>query len=150
MTGFTGECLFVAILGRENHFSDSNTFFIRDWSSTSSKLLTSFFAYADEPSKDFIWLISGNNYSSMTKPGILILLIILFGRYFPFVFSRRKQQRTRDAKKCRRQDRGSENGSALANVSTDQRPYKPQESAVSLPKKHKKQLCLTQQKPVIS
>ena len=85
----------------------------------------------------------------MKKPGILILLI-LFGWYFPFVFSRRKQQRTRDAKKRRRQDRGSENGSALANVSTDQRRYKPQESAVSLPKKHKKQLCLTQQKPVIS
>jgi len=73
----------------------------------------------------------------MKKPGILVFLI-LFGGCFPFVFSRRKHQRTRDAKKCRGQDRVSEDGSASSKVSTGQTPYKPQESSVSLPKKQKK------------
>lgn len=73
----------------------------------------------------------------MMKPGILVFFL-LFGGCIPFVLSRRKRQRTRDAKKCRGQDRSSEDGSALANVSTDQTPYKPQESSSSLPKKKKK------------
>ena len=72
----------------------------------------------------------------MTKPGILVFLI-LFGWCFPFVFSRRTQ-RTQDAKKSRSQDRNSEDGSALAKVSTGQTPYKPQKSAASLPKKQEK------------
>lgn len=71
----------------------------------------------------------------MTKPGILISLI-LFGWCFPFVFSRRTHQRTRDAKKS--QDRNSEDGSALAKVSTGQRPYKSQKAAASLPNKQEK------------
>ena len=73
----------------------------------------------------------------MTKPGILVFFL-LFGGCFPFVFSRRKQKQTRDAKKRRGQDRSSEDGSALANVCADQTPYKPQESSASLPKKQKK------------
>jgi len=73
----------------------------------------------------------------MIKPGILVFFL-LFGGCIPFVLSRRKRQRTRDEKKCRGQDRSSEDGSALENVSTDQTPYKPQESSSSLPKKQKK------------
>ena len=126
----------MARLGRENRFSDSNTHLIPGWSSTLGKLLTSFFAYADEPSKYFVWLISGDNSGNMTNPGILVSLI-LFGWCFPFVFSRRTQ-RTQDAKKSRSQDRNSEDGSALAKVSTGQTPYKPQKSAASLPKKQEK------------
>ena len=84
-----------------------------------------------------MWLISANNPSNMTKPGILVFLILL-GGCFPLVFSRRKRKRTRDTQKSRDQQRGSEDGSALAKVSTVQTPYKPQESAVSLPKKQKK------------
>lgn len=95
-------------------------------------------AYRDESWKYFIWLIFANNPSNMKKPGILVFLILL-GGCFPFVFSRRKHQRTRDAKKSRRQNRGtSEDGRALAKVFTDQTPYEPQESAVSPPKKQKK------------
>ena len=73
----------------------------------------------------------------MAKPGILVFLILL-GGCFPFVFSRRKHKRTRDTKRSRDQERSSEDVSALAKVSTVQTPYKPQESAVSLPKKQKK------------
>lgn len=75
----------------------------------------------------------------MTKPGILVFLILL-GGCFPFVFSRRKHQRhgIREAKKSRGQNQRSDDGRVLAKVSTDQTPYKPQESAVSLPKKQKK------------
>ena len=73
----------------------------------------------------------------MKKRGILVFLILL-GGCFPFVFSRRKHKRTRDSKKSRGQNRGSEDGRALAKVSTDQTPYKSQESAVSRPKKQKK------------
>lgn len=87
--------------------------------------------------KYFIQLISANNPSNMTKPGILVFLL-LFGGCFPFVFSRRKRQRARDAKTNRGQGRGSKDGSAPLKVSTDQTPYKPQESSVSLPKKPKK------------
>lgn len=95
-------------------------------------------AYRDESWKYFIWLIFANNPSNMKKPGILVFLILL-GGCFPFVFSRRKHQRTRDAKKSRRQNRGtSKDGRALAKVFTDQTPYEPQESAVSPPKKQKK------------
>ena len=57
---------------------------------------------------------------------------------------RLKKKATADSrhKESRGQDRSSENGSALANVSTHQRPYKPQESAVSPPKKvEKTTLC---------
>ena len=127
----------MARLGWENRFSDSNTHLIPGWSSTSSKLLTPCFAYADEHWKYYVWLISGNNSSNMTKPGILVFLI-LFGWCFPFVFLRRTHQRTRDEKKSRSQDQGSEERSVLATVSTGQTPYKPQESAASLPKKQKK------------
>ena len=73
----------------------------------------------------------------MTKSGILVFLI-LFGGCFPFVFSRRKHQRTRDAKKIRGQDRGREDGSTSSKVANDKTPYEPQESSVSLPKKQKK------------
>lgn len=75
----------------------------------------------------------------MMKLGIIVFFL-LFGGCIPFVLSRKKRQRTRDAKKCRGQDRRTpaEDGSALANVSTDQTPYKPQESSSSLPKKKKK------------
>ena len=129
----------MARLGLENRFSYSNTHLIPGWSSTSrSELLTPFFVYAaDEHSKYFAWLISGNNSSNMTKPGILVFLI-LFGWCFPFVFSRRTHQRTRDEKKSRSQDQGSEERSVLATVSTGQTPYKPQESAASFPKKQEK------------
>ena len=54
------------------------------------------------------------------------------------MFIRRKHQRVRIAKRSRGQDQGSDDGSAYAKVSTDQTPYKPQESAVGLPKKQKK------------
>ena len=127
----------MARLDWANRFSYSNSHFIPGWSSTSrSELLTPFFVYAaDVHSKYFAWLISGNNSSNMTKPGILVFLI-LFGWCFPCVFSRRTHQRTRDAKKSRRQDRSSEDRlSVLAKVSTGQTPYKPHESAASLPKK---------------
>lgn len=127
----------MARLGRENRFSDSNTHLIPGWSSTSSKLLISFFAYADEPSKYFVWFISGTNSSNMTKPGILVFFI-LCGWCFPFVFSRRTHQGTRDAKKSRGQDRNNDDGSTLTKVSTGQTPYKPQISTASLPKKQKK------------
>jgi len=73
----------------------------------------------------------------MIKPGILVFFLVFCG-CIPFVLSRRKRQRARDAKKCRGQDRSNEDGSALANVSTDQTPYKPQETSSSLPKKQKK------------
>ena len=74
-----------------------------------------------------------NNPTSMINPGISILLL-LFGGCFPFVFSRTKRRRTRDAKKGRLE--GSE--CTPSKVSNDQTPNKLQEFSLSVPQKQKK------------
>ena len=72
----------------------------------------------------------------MIKSGILILLL-LFGGCFPFVFSRRKRQRNRAAEKIWIED----GECAPSGVSNDQTPYKPQEHTV--PENNKKKQNLT-------
>ena len=69
----------------------------------------------------------------MLNPGIPILLL-LFGGCFPFVFSRTKRRRSRDAKKGHLKD----SECTPSKVPNDQTPNKLQESSLSVPQKQKK------------
>ena len=75
--------------------------------------------------------LSEHKPGNMLKLGILIILL-LFGGCFPFVFSRRKRQRNRAAEKKRIED-GERTPSGVSNGQT---PYKLQEHTV--PENNKK------------
>lgn len=112
----------------ERRFSESNTYFRVEFSrpETAPGLYW-------RDAKYYIQFVSVYNPGNIMKSGILVLLL-LFGGCFPFVFSRRKRQRTRDSKKGRLED----GGCSPSKASSDQTPCKLQESSLSAPQKQKK------------